>query len=118
MKSVVNIAEPAERKATHAGYPSKWALFFVNIYRNITDINFSTRYILYVYTVQMQQKKNQNQNPMVCSRLQSVTSFSSASKRRVFRLNPWDSGNKRNETEVVIWNLIDKTLTHLFHAHN
>lgn len=32
-------------------------LYFVNIYRNITDINFTP--VTYVYTVQMQQKENQ-----------------------------------------------------------
>lgn len=39
-------------------------LYFVNIYRNITDINFTP--VTYVYTVQMQQKKKKNlKNPIL-----------------------------------------------------
>lgn len=40
-------------------------LYFVNIYRNITDINFTP--VTYVYTVQMQQKKKKTKlkNPIL-----------------------------------------------------
>lgn len=77
-------------------------LYFVNIYRNITDINFPP--VTYVYTVQMQQKKKiKIKIPSSVlrllsqrTRLQSVTSFSSAEKsshRKVSCQDPWDSGN-------------------------
>lgn len=38
-------------------------LYFVNIYRNITDINFPP--VTYVYTVQMQQKKKKKKRKKI-----------------------------------------------------
>lgn len=72
---------------------------FVNIYRNITDINFPP--VTYVYTVQMQQKKNQN--AILCSETSLIENKApvsdklqqcrKSSHRKVLSQNPCDSGN-------------------------
>lgn len=102
-------------------------LYFVNIYRNITDINFPP--VTYVYTVQMQQK-NKNHYPILRSETSLTENKAPVSDklqqcRKEFTQEGLLSGSlgqwkrPQSKMEVVSWNLIYKnTLTHLFYTHN
>lgn len=87
-------------------------LYFVNIYRNSTDINFPP--VTYVYTVQMQQKKKKLHplfwqfRLLIKKMLQSVTSFSSAEKfiHEGLSETVGQSKHPQSTTKVAIWNII------------
>lgn len=98
-------------------------LYFVNIYRNITDINFTP--VTYVYTVQMQQKKKNktqkshppswdfSQTEQGSSQWQASAVQKKSLRRRVSCQDPWDSG----DDHAAEWTLsaptqMDKTPLH------